>query len=58
MPSIQADHRNHRSQRSQRGQCMDALLGTAWAWDEDDEPEGGAGPAGCEHERDPGPPGH
>ena len=49
MPAIQADH------RSQGSQHVDALLGSAWAWDEDDEHETGASPAGMfEHERDPG----
>jgi hypothetical protein len=35
---------------------IDALLGTAWAWDDedDDEHEAHAGPAAREHERDPG----
>lgn len=52
MPSIQAEHLDPRSQRS------DALLGTVWAWDEDDEPEAGAAPGGREHDRDPGPSAH
>lgn len=52
MPAIQADQRN---QRSQRSPCVDALLGNAWAWDDDDEHETGASPAAGEHERDPGP---
>jgi hypothetical protein len=53
MPAIQAEHRNQASWASHR---MDALLGTSWAWDEDDEHDAGAGPAALlEHERDPGP---
>lgn len=52
MSAMKADLLDPRSQRS------DALLGTAWAWDEDDDPEGGAGPAGREHDRDPGPSAH
>lgn len=56
MPSIAADHHNRARGASRASLRMDALLGTTWAWDEDDEHDAGAGPTGvCEGERDPGP---
>lgn len=40
---------------NQRTQRLDALLGTSWVWDDEDDDEHDAGPAAREHERDPGP---